>query len=94
MARFLPSFLIYLLIINLLQFLLFAYDKTISGKNRTRIPEAWFWRVALVGGALGAWLAMEIFRHKTQHRKFASGMPWLALIQISLICYITGRYLS
>lgn len=94
MLRYLPGFLIYVLLMNLVQFLLFAYDKMIAGKNRTRIPEAWFWRVAFLGGALGAWLGMEIFRHKTQHRSFTSGMPWLALIQISLLCFITGRYLS
>jgi uncharacterized membrane protein YsdA (DUF1294 family) len=37
---------------------------------------------------------MEIFRHKTQHRAFTSGMPWLALVQLSGVCFIIGRYLS
>lgn len=84
----------YFLGINVVQFLLFGYDKWIAGKNFSRVPERWFWRIAWVGGALGAWSAMEIFRHKTQHRAFTSGMPWLALVQLSGICFIIGRYLS
>ncbi len=94
MTRYLLAISTYFLVINSVQFLLFGYDKWIAGKDFSRIPERWFWRIAWVGGALGAWVAMEIFRHKTQHRKFTSGMPWLALVQLSVICFIIGRYLS
>ena len=39
--------------------------------------------LALLGGSAGAWLGMQVFRHKTQHLKFKYGVPVIFLIQLA-----------
>ena len=41
--------------------------------------------LALVGGGVGAWLGMELFRHKTQHRAFRICVPLFTLIWIVVV---------
>ena len=41
--------------------------------------------LAALGGGAGAWLAMELFRHKTQHRSFRICVPLFTLIWIVVI---------
>ena len=41
--------------------------------------------LALVGGGVGGWLGMELFRHKTQHRSFRICVPLFTLIWIVVI---------
>ena len=41
--------------------------------------------VVLVGGGVGAWLGMELFRHKTQHRAFRICVPLFTLIWIVVV---------
>lgn len=92
MQSLIPFFGLYLILINLLEFLLFAYDKIAARKKHSRVPEIQLWRLAFFGAAFGAWLAMELFRHKTKHRKFVQIIPWLALIQGSILLYIWRRF--
>lgn len=60
----------YLAIINFIAFLTYGIDKWKARHNKWRIPEATLLLLAAFGGALGAWLGMKVFRHKTQHKKF------------------------
>jgi len=46
-----------------------------------------FWQIAIIGGAIGAVIGMEWFRHKTKHLAFKWGLPFLALIQMGIITY-------
>ena len=72
----------YLLIINLLAFLLFGIDKRRASKHRYRISEAALFSVALLGGSIGAWAGMYAFRHKTAHWYFVVGIPLILLAQV------------
>ena len=78
----LKYFLSYLLIINLITFLLYAIDKRRSMRKAWRIPESVLMGFAAVGGSVGALLAMLLFRHKTKHAKFAVGVPLILVAQI------------
>lgn len=60
----------WLLSINLVAFGTYAFDKAIAGKGLARIPERLLLTLALVGGSIGAILAMLIFRHKIRKRSF------------------------
>ena len=75
-----PILLLYLILINLLGFVLYGMDKVKSkGKDR-RIPERVLLWVARLGGGLGCWLGMMFFRHKTQHTRFMILVPlWTVL---------------
>ena len=67
----------YLIIINVLAFLLYGLDKSFAVKRKWRIPEATLILVAVIGGAPGAFLGMLIFHHKTKKKKFRVTIPIL-----------------
>ena len=75
-----PILLLYLILINLLGFVLYGMDKVKSkGKDR-RIPERVLLWVARLGGGVGCWLGMMLFRHKTKHNRFMILVPlWTVL---------------
>lgn len=79
----------YLLTVNAAAFLLMLIDKEKAKKRKYRIPEATLIGVALLGGSIGAWFGMQVFRHKTRHIKFTLGIPLIFGIQllIAILCW-------
>lgn len=75
----------YLIIINLIGFVIMGVDKLKARKRAWRIPESTLFVVALIGGSLGTTIAMHVFRHKTRHWYFLYGMPAILIIQIAII---------
>ena len=63
-------------------------DKYKAMKKVWRIPEATLLGLAAIGGSLGAWLGMVLFRHKTRHPKFAVGIPLLLLLHIAVLLWV------
>ena len=43
--------------------------------------------LAALGGSAGAFIAMQLFHHKTQHLKFIFGVPLIFFLQVALISY-------
>lgn len=80
--------IIYLLMINLTAFIMYFSDKTRAIKHRWRIPEATLLSIAALGGSLGAFAAMKVFRHKTKHPKFYITVPLLVIFHIVVIIYV------
>lgn len=80
--------LIYLVIVNLLGFGLMGADKRFARAHTRRVPENVLFVTALLGGSLGSWIGMYVFRHKTRHWYFVIGMPLLLALQVLLGCYI------
>lgn len=79
---------IYALIgINIVAFAMYGIDKWKAKKSKWRIPEANLLAVAALGGALGAWLGMKTFRHKTQHKKFTICVPLFLIAWIIFLCW-------
>ena len=78
----------YLVILNVLTFLLYGIDKWKAKRSRWRIPESVLLGMAAVGGSVGAWLGMRIWHHKTQHKKFRYGVPAILVVQIVLLLWI------
>ena len=63
-----PSlFLGYVLLINLLLFLLMGIDKRAAKRKKWRIPERRLLTLGIIGGGIGGILGMLVFHHKT-HR--------------------------
>lgn len=87
-----PIFLFVLLILNAVTFFLFAFDKHCSIHNKRRVPERILFLLAFLGGALGAIIAMQVFRHKTKKTIFVVMMPLLFVIHLILIFYIFPLY--
>lgn len=81
-------FVIYLLIINVVALIAYAVDKFKAQHNRWRIPEATLIIMAFLGGALGAFLGMYLFRHKTKHWKFRILVPLALVLWIAAIVFL------
>lgn len=75
----------YLLIINILSFLIYGLDKWKAQRKLWRIPESVLFILAVIGGNIGAIAGMSLWHHKTQHRKFKFGIPLIFLIQIAVV---------
>ena len=71
--------LYYLIVINVVTFLVYGIDKWKARKGSWRISEATLLILAIIGGCIGALLGMKVWRHKTQHKKFKYGIPYLIL---------------
>ena len=81
---------LWLLVINVLALAVYGLDKVLAkikahAPKTRRIPEKTLLLLAALGGGPGAWLAMELFRHKTQHRSFRICVPLFTLIWIVVI---------
>lgn len=81
----------YLLIINVLAFVCYGLDKLKAKRNSPRVSERTLLLLALVGGGVGAWLGMLVWRHKTKYAKFRFGVPILLLLQAALYWWIIVR---
>lgn len=78
----------YMVCLSIITFIAFGIDKWKAKAHAWRIPEATLLFLAFIGGACGAWLGMQTFRHKTQHLKFKYGVPLLIIWNIAVILYI------
>ena len=74
--------LIYLVIMNLIAFLLMGADKRKANAKAWRIPETTLFLPAILGGSIGAIVGMHVFRHKTKHWYFKYGMPLILILQL------------
>ena len=81
------ALLYYLIVINVVTFLIYGIDKWRAKKGKWRISEATLLLLAVIGGSIGAWLGMKVWHHKTMHKKFKYGIPAILIIQIILITY-------
>ena len=83
------ALLYYLIVINVVTFLVYGIDKRKAKKGSWRISEATLLILAAIGGSIGALLGMKIWHHKTMHKKFKYGLPLILIIQIILIGYLS-----
>ena len=79
--------LIYLVVINVVTFFMYGIDKWKAKNSKWRIRETALLGLAVLGGSIGAWLGMKVWRHKTQHKKFKYGVPAIIIVQLALIVY-------
>ena len=77
--------LIALLVFNGITFLVYGIDKWKAQHKRWRIPESTLLLLAALGGSIGAWTGMNVWHHKTQHRKFRYGVPAILLLQAAAV---------
>lgn len=80
--------LIYIILINLVTFVVYADDKRRAKRHSWRTSEATLVTLAAIGGSVGALLAMLVFRHKTRHNQFTIGIPTILIVQILLMIFL------
>ena len=80
-----------LIVINVITFLIYGIDKWKAKQGSWRISEATLLLLAIIGGCIGALLGMQVWHHKTMHKKFKYGLPLILLSQIALIYIIIQK---
>ena len=75
---------VYLLIITAAGLLFMRADKENARDKMKRIPEKTLLLLAFVGGSIGVFLGMLLFRHKIRRRKFIIGVPIILALQVLL----------
>ncbi len=75
----------WLVAVNVTAIIAFFYDKKISGRRLTRVPEHVLLGIALLGGSPGAILAMRLARHKTNKRSFLMSLAMIVVAQFALL---------
>ena len=80
----------FLILMNMISFGIYAYDKLISIRNNTvnisRISEKVLLIVAFICGTVGAIFSMLIFRHKIKKLLFI--IKFLLVISLQVVIYI------
>lgn len=79
--------IIWLVLINVLTFLVFGLDKwkakrKVKKESVRRVPEKTLFLLSAIGGSIGALLGMKAWHHKTLHKTFRFGIPAILIAQI------------
>ena len=82
-----PFVLALLLLINLITFSVFGYDKQLAKNRKNRISERSLFLLMLFGGTIGGLLAMLICRHKTKKSSFKLMVFGIIVIQLVLLYF-------
>ena len=86
MAQIQIIVLSYIIIINLIAFVLYGIDKKRAIRNEYRTRESVLLWIARLGGAIGSWLGIKLYRHKTKHTKFRIVVPlWIVIWIVAIV---------
>jgi uncharacterized membrane protein YsdA (DUF1294 family) len=77
--------LLWLLVVNLLTYLVYWLDKRRARKGGRRVSENELLGWALVGGSPAAFWAMRKLRHKTQKTSFKLRFWGIVVLQVALV---------
>ena len=76
---------------NVIAFFAAWSDKRRAVKRRRRIRERTLFILAFLGGSVGLYAAMLLFRHKTKHPSFMIGVPLIFLCEAAAAWYLFFR---
>ena len=74
-----------IIFINIITFFVYGLDKLKAVNHWWRIPEWVLLGLAVAGGSVGAYLGMQVFRHKTLKPLFRFGVPMIILVQAAVV---------
>ena len=83
---------VYLLIINILAFVLYGFDKRRARKDKYRISEGTLLWMARIGGGVGSWIGIRRFHHKTKHKRFVILVPLWTILWLIAIVYLVIKF--
>ena len=76
-----------LIVINIIGFITVKSDKYRAIKKRWRVPEKKLFLISILGGCLGVYAGLVMYRHKTRRWSFMLGIPLIMLIQVFITLY-------
>mgnify|MGYP003514249863 FL=1 len=75
------------IVINIITFLVFGYDKWQAKNNKRRISEFNLLLLAGIGGTIGGLIGMNFFKHKTNKFSFILSFYAIVILQIVLLYF-------
>ena len=72
---------VYLAAVNIVTFAVFGRDKIKARWGGWRVPEKTLLLLAVLGGSVGAWIGMKVFRHKIRKGRFKAGILAILTLQ-------------
>lgn len=88
-----PYVLRYLVLINLVTLIAYGVDKSLARARKRRISEFSLLFLAAIGGAPSAWLACQLFRHKTIKASFRFQLV-VATVVCATLLFVTWKVLE
>lgn len=79
------NIIIYIIIVNIISFIIYGIDKLLAIKHLYRISEIALITLSFLGGSIGSILGMVIFHHKTKKIKFIILNPLILILQVLFI---------
>jgi uncharacterized membrane protein YsdA (DUF1294 family) len=86
--------IVWLLLINLATYLVFAYDKRAAEQGGWRISENTLLMMALLGGSPGALIARHQLRHKTRKQPFSTTLYLVVGLHLVLVAALAVTVLN
>jgi len=85
----------YLIIITLITFFAFGWDKRLAKKGQRRMAEIVLLFLTFMGGTFGAMVGMTFFRHKYAKKTFIIKLVLVVAVQLAIIIllkeHLTGQ---
>ncbi len=81
----------YFLVMTIVGLVIMKVDKVKAKSGAWRVKEATLFLISLLGGSLGTWAGMYIFRHKTKHWYFVVGMPLIFIAHVVLLVFMFSK---
>lgn len=78
----------YLILINIITFIVIGLDKYYAIHNKWRIKENTLFLLFIIGGSVGGFIGMNVFRHKTKKPVFIYGDIFIMAIQFLILSYL------
>jgi len=88
MLYFYISFAVYLAVLGITAAAVTRRDKNAARKNAWRVKESTLLLISFLGGAVVMLLTMRAIRHKTKHKRFMVGIPFIIVFHLVLIAGI------
>lgn len=82
----------YLIIITLITFFAFGWDKRLAKNGRHRLSESVLLMLTFLGGTFGALFGMTFFRHKHAKKTFILKLILVVAIQLALIFFLKEKF--
>ena len=75
-----------LILMGIVAFIAYGRDKRLAKQGKYRTPERTLLLLAACFGGSGAFVGMQVFRHKTQHIQFKLIVPLCMVVQLAALC--------
>ena len=79
---------LYFLLVNIVAFCIYGFDKLqalSNNKNISRVPELKLLLLIVLGGFVGAFISMLLFRHKIKKLSFM--LKFIGVVGIEILCW-------